>query len=384
MKKGLLLSVVASGFIFAGGNIAPAAPVVQPTVAPAACDFYGSIAARYEANSNAAGKKLFNKKLNKLFVGIDLGVEKQLGYGFGLGAEVAAIKGFKKVGEASPKETAELSQLYLTYKNGNTAIKAGRQALPKSLSPWAWTDSTANVKDNTFEGIVVVNTDLADTTLVGAWVAKAGTGADFKPVNGKNNKGLFMLTAQNKSIANTTLTGSLYFVTKPAKATVAWASAVTKAGSVDLGLQTVYAKASGSKATTAVAAFAKTNLNGLDIKLTGAYLKSGALTLAAGGSSAFWGNSFSAFGGDIDAVNSKQKIVRLDLGYALPYGKLDAGIAYDKNSGGTFDKKLGARVGYNFKVADVNARVEYRYVKTTGGDNASKKHRVRVQGVYKF
>jgi len=383
MKKGLLLSVVASGFIFAGGNIAPAAPVAAPAAAPAACDFYGSIAARYEANSNAAGKKLFNKKANKLFVGIDLGVEKQIGNGFGLGAEVAAIKGFSKVGEASPKETAELSQLYVTYKAGNTAFKAGRQALPKSLSPWAWTDSTANVKDNTFEGLVVVNTDVKDTVLVGAWIARAGSGATFKKVNGKDNKGLFAATAQYKGIANTTLTGSVYYVTKPVKATVAWASALTKAGSVDLGLQAVYGKASGSKATTAVAAFAKTNLNGVSAKLTGAYLKSGALTLAAGGTSAFWGNSFGAFGGDIDKVNSKQKIVRLDLGYALPYGKLDAGIAYDKNSGGSFDKKLGARVGYNFKVSNVNARVEYRYVKTTAS-TSTKKHRVRVQGVYKF
>ncbi|HGZ70549.1 MAG TPA: hypothetical protein ENK74_04045, partial [Nitratifractor sp.] len=89
MKKGLLLSVVASGFIFAGGNIAPAAPV--PAAAPAACDFWGSIGARYEfKDAGVSGKKFGDKKNNTWKTTVVLGVEKDLGYGFGFGAELAA------------------------------------------------------------------------------------------------------------------------------------------------------------------------------------------------------------------------------------------------------------------------------------------------------
>ena len=374
MKKGLLLSVVASGFIFAGGNIAPAAPVAAPAAAPAACDFYGSIAARYEANSNAAGKKLFNKKANKLFVGVDLGIDTQLGNGFGLGLEAAAIKGFDKVGEASPAETAELSQAYLTYKTGNTAIKAGRQALPKSLSPWAWTDNTLGRLATTFEGVVLVNTDVKDTTLVGAWIAKAGSGSSFGNVNGKNAKGLFAVAAQNKSVANTTLTGTLYYITEM-KAKSVWLSAETKAGSVDLGLQGAYAKASGATKSYAISAYAKTSLNGLGLKLVATHLDNGATPLNLAGTSGVWGVGM----GLVKGVESagKRNLILLGANYGLPSGKIYSNVGYE-----TKTKNIGARVGYKFKVAGVNAKVEYRYRK----DKASgkKDQRVRVQGVYKF
>jgi len=385
MKKGLLLSVVATGFIFAGGNIAPVAPVA-PQVAPAACDFWGQIGARYEFYKKSDKANKWGKEDNTWKTTVVLGVNKDLGYGFGLGAEVAATTGFGlKIVEPKTKESAELSEIYLTYKTGNTAIKAGRQALPKSLSPWAWTDSTLGRKDTTYEGVVVVNTDLADTTLVGAWIAKAGTGATFNNVNGKNAKGLFLLAAQNKSIANTTLTGSLYYVTE-AKITSAWASAETKAGSANLGLQVAYAKAKGSKATTAVAANVGTNFNGLDAKLTLAYIKAGGMTLNIGGTSAFWGNSFAAFGGDKLENGSKQTIARLDLGYKIDgYGKVYGGVAYDKVKDSKTDKMMAAALGYKFKVAGVNAHVQYRYIKKDMTNGTSvKQNRVRVEGVYKF
>jgi len=386
MKKGLLLSVVASGFIFAGGNIAPVQPVAQPQVAPAACDFWGTLAVRYDANKISTGANKWGKDDNLAAATLVMGVEKDLGNGFGFGAEMGAFKFFHSLGTKASGEKAEVSQAYLTYKNGNTAIKAGRQALPKSLSPWVWSDRTAGVLDNTFEGVVVVNTGLIkDTTLVGAWVSKVVDGATRTNVNGVNNTGAFMLTAQNKSIANTTLTGSIYYVTK-AKVTSAWASAETKAGNVDLGLQVAYAKQKGTKATTGVAAYAGTNFNGLDAKLTLAYLKSGAAPLAAGGISAFWGFSYYAIKGDIADLGSKQKIARLDLGYKIAgYGKVYGGVAYDKYSSSTTDKQLAARIGYDFKVGSVNAKVEYRYLKTDMTDGSSAKNqRVRVEGIYKF
>ncbi len=380
MKKGLLLSVVATGFIFAGGNIAPVAPVA-PQVAPAACDFWGQIGARYEFKDNGT-LKLGDKENNTWKTTVVLGVNKQIGYGFGIGAEVAATTqlGLNDIA-ADTDESAELSELYLTYKAGNTAVKAGRQALPKTLSPWAWTDSTLGRKDTTFEGVVAINTDLADTTLVGAWISKAGTGSTFNNVNGVNATGLFAIAAENKSIANTTLRGTLYYVTK-AKITSAWASAETKAANVNLGFQAAYVKAKGSKASLGLAAYAGTKFDALDAKLTVAFINDGAAPLCISGTSGFWGNSFAGgFGTTVSATGGKQKIARLDLSYPLANGKIYGGVGVDKPDNGK--TAVGGRVGYTFKIADVNAKVEYRYLKNKDFSDR-KDQRIRVEGVYKF
>ncbi len=389
MKKALLLSVVASGFIFAGGDIAPAAPVV-PAAAPAACDFWGSIGARYEFKDNG-DLKFGDKENNTWKTTVVLGVEKKLGYGFGFGAEVAATSqlGLKDIA-APMDENAELSELYLTYKTGNTAFKMGRQALPKSLSPWAWTDTTLNRKDITYEGIVVVNTDIQDTVLAGAWIARAGMDNSFVKVDTKDNKGLFAIAVQNKSLANTTLTATAYYINKPVKGTSVWASAETKAGSVDLGLQVAYSKLKGLglDKTIGVAGYIGGKLADVDAKLTLAYIDDGESTLVAtkalglGGSSGFWGSSFAgAFGGDVVAGN-KQKIARLDLGYKIPNaGKIYFSAAYDKPDSG--EKAYGAALGYKFKVSGIKGKVEYRYIKNKDFTKR-KDQRIRVEGVYNF
>jgi len=401
MKKGLLLSVVASGILFAGGNIAPVAPVAPaaPAAAPAACDFWGSLGFRYDANK--AGAFSFGDAANNAGVfTVDLGVEKELGYGFGFGAEVAgafAFDGkFNKLGEG-----AEISQLYVTYKTGNTAIKAGRQALPKAVSPWAWTDTTVGVKDNTFNALTVVNTDIANTTLVGAWVPQVANGSTNTKING-SNKGLFMLAGIYSGIANTTLSSSLYYMPKNGvngKAISVWAAATTKVNNFDLGLQVAYAKAdansmaqkvaslTNTKATVGIAAYAATEYNGFDAKLTLAYINAGNATLNLGGTSGFWGSvGYSNFGGDVNG--GKQKIAKLDLGYKLPYGKVFAGVAYDKTSGAGLtgpSKDLAGRLGYSFKVYGVNAKVEYRYTKNTlVNGTVNKAQKIRVEGIYKF
>jgi hypothetical protein len=104
-----------------------------------------------------------------------------------------------------------LSQAYLTYNVGNTMIKAGRQELPKSLSPMAFSEDW-NVFKNTYDAIVAINTDIKDTTLVAAYVNRNNSNpwdmGTFADLNGGD--GALMLTAQNKSIENVTLTGSYY------------------------------------------------------------------------------------------------------------------------------------------------------------------------------
>ena len=399
MKKSLLLSIAASAVVFAGGDIAPVQPV-QPTAAPAACDFWGSIGARYDANDVDGGLAFDDTENNVFLATVVLGVEKELGYGFGFGAEVAGL--FKTDGEfekfpGQDRETAELSQLYLTYKTGNTSIKAGRQALPKAVSPLAFSVRNVGMLERTYDGIVVVNTDIQDTTLVGAWIRSVADGSTDTKVG---DNGIFMLGAINKSIANTTLSTALYY----AKAgdnlakdlTSAWFAAETKVGSVDLGLQLAYSELKDLDETYGVAAYIGTKYNAFDAKLTVAYINDGVAPLslnryknptAYAPSSGFWGGTYRLFGGSTKVVGGTnvlgdQKIARLDVGYKIDgYGKVYAGVAVDKPENSAKETAIAARLGYKFNVKGVDAKIEYRYNK----DFDDVKHqRIRLEGIYKF
>jgi hypothetical protein len=114
--------------------------------------------------------------------------------------------------------------LNISKKIANTTVKIGRQELPKSLSPFAYSEDW-NVFKNTFDAILAINSDIPDTTLVGAYVG-GGTGMNLSstgnltPVlQGAGEAGnvavdgtAYMLTVQNKSIPMTTVTLSYYDV----------------------------------------------------------------------------------------------------------------------------------------------------------------------------
>ena len=364
MKKVMLLSVVASGLIYAGGDIAPVAPVA-PKVAPAACDFYGDIGFKFETKGKS--DDLFKKASNKFEISTKLGVNKQIGYGFGLGAEIKgkeSTKDFKKISTSS-----EFTKLFLTYKTGNTEFTLGRQALPKSLSPWAYSD------DSTYEGLVVKNTDLSDTTLVGAWIATWVDNDVRHKVNGKNNSGLLMGAVEYKGIANTTLRGTLYYVTK-AKTVSAWASAETKLDAAKLGLQVAYVKADAAKKSYAVAGYAGTSFSGLNVKLTGAYAditKNSPLSATGNDDVAVWGEGLV---GSFGNTTHKVKLVRLDADYKVGSGKLYSAVGYETEA-----KEVGAKLGYKFKINKISTKVEYKYNKV---DKAAATHKIKVEAKYKF
>jgi hypothetical protein len=121
-----------------------------------------------------------------------------------------------------------LSQLYIAKKVGNTTVKLGRQELPQSLSPLAYSEGW-NVFKNTFDAALVVNTDIPDTTLVGAYISATngnGFGNDMASFDDlRVNRSsvytgtetgdavageAYMLTAQNKSIPMATVTATYY------------------------------------------------------------------------------------------------------------------------------------------------------------------------------
>jgi hypothetical protein len=173
----------------------------------------------------------FNKDGSKANAGLQLDLSSNLGNGFGLGLQGSALNtlglednlvsatmqgGGGDTGNAS--NYFAMTKAYITKKAGNTLIKAGRQELPKSLSPFAFSESW-NVFKNTFDAAVLINSDIPNTTLVGAYVDRSNMNGAFGDLSefgdmagGAINNGAYMLTAQNKSLEGLTVTGSYYAI----------------------------------------------------------------------------------------------------------------------------------------------------------------------------
>ncbi len=218
MKKTLLLSVVASTMIMAGGDIAPVEPVVVEEVS--AWEFGGDLVAYTQTIDNPTllgSNDLFGGDTTSGLVGLSLRAANQDVFaGIGFGAEVSAIGRGDHNGYSNSNFGLQygnaLTQGYLTYGIDaiDTSIKVGRQHLPKSLSPFAFTEGWQAIK-NSFDAALVVNSSLPDTALVYAYVTKSNRSvADINNFKDINDDGVHMLTAQNKSIDGLTLTGTWY------------------------------------------------------------------------------------------------------------------------------------------------------------------------------
>ena len=261
MKKTLLLSVVASTMIMAGGDITPVEPVVvEPVAEVSGWEFGGQGVLYYQTLDGWGNKDLFDSGNSKAAAGVQVrAVNKDIIGGFGAGVEMSGISDFylyddvvaglvQNAGngldprnDGTVNSSAAFTQAYLTYGIGNTSIKVGRQLLPKALSPFAFSEGW-NVFKNSFEAALIVNTDITDTTLVGAYVWRSNSSlgnlnnfSDLSvldkaaPDVAVADNGVYMLTAQNKSIDKLTLTGTWYIAPEMVlgldDANVLWADA---------------------------------------------------------------------------------------------------------------------------------------------------------------
>jgi imipenem/basic amino acid-specific outer membrane pore len=153
----------------------------------------------------------------------------------------------RQVGAANGTEAQPfwIHEAYLDYVfTKNTDVKFGRMELD---TPLAFTERW-NATANSFEAIVAVNTDVPDTVLIGAWVAKGngatntlvhapqvfGSEATFNPYMAYdevgNAGGALAFAAINKSIPNTPVQAWFYNIYDVAQAV--WVQADTK---IDLG-----------------------------------------------------------------------------------------------------------------------------------------------------
>jgi hypothetical protein len=402
MKKTLLLSVVASGFLFAGGDIAPVEPaVVTPAPAPVAAPasnwkFSGQGVVYYQTDdagvSGAAVGDLFSQTASGANAGLQLTATNDNligGIGFGaqlnglgtLGLEEDVVSNVMQIAGAE-LNSAYFSQLYLTYGVDNTSIKVGRQELPKALSPFAYSEDW-NVFKNTYNAAVVVNTDIKDTVLVGAWVRDLNSNGmhadmnDFNKIDG--NDGVWMLTAQNKSIADLALTGSFYYANDVAN--IFWADAQYNAGVANIGLQggCIDLKAAGADTTTAFGAKVSGKVDMFNLSAAYAHVNNGGLPILnfGGTTSVLYTDTAlnQALGSNLNLDMDK---VAVSANADVLGGNLAAVYAYEEQGAADWNE---VDVVYSTNVTEnLNAAVAYVYSDVVAGDV----NLVRVVARYNF
>jgi len=262
-------------------SLAVIAVVGMMSVASADVDVdLGGQAVVYYQTSDASGTgDLFNQDSSLANFGLQLDATSDIGNGFGLGVQASALNasGLNKnlvsnVMQAGGGDLDDaenyfgITKAYLTKNIGKTTLKMGRQELPKSLSPLAFSEGW-NVFKNTFDAVVAINNDVPDTTVVGAYVSSSngnGIANDMTSFDdlagGAAEKGAYMLTVANKSVQNVPMTLSYYSLPSTDLSAV-WADVQAKQlGPVNVGLQggMVMNDASGGNDTT-----------GLGVKVSG-------------------------------------------------------------------------------------------------------------------
>ncbi len=203
----------------------------------------GEATVYYQTNDAAGNGDLFDQATSSANVGVQLNFDADLKNGFSFGSQLTYLgtAGLEKnlvVGTrqgvtdvptgltttSSNTNDLALTKFFVAKKVGNTTVKIGRQELPKSLSPFAYSEGW-NVYKNTFDAILAVNTDIPNTTIVGAYVSGGNnskndigntTNLDVVTTAGATNVGgtAYMLTAQTTAVPMATITASYYSLAK--------------------------------------------------------------------------------------------------------------------------------------------------------------------------
>lgn len=291
------------------------------------------------------------------------------------------------------RDASNISQLWLATTMGKTTVKAGRMELN---TPLIFTEKW-NLAYNTFESVVAVNTDLPDTSIVGAWIGKhnghgAGdnrqnvgggigdvrleggirlAGSPGRTVNmnsfrtfgfGQEANGAYAVGVTNKSIAATTLQAWYYNVVSVADAV--WLQADTKiAGMVTLGAQYATMSPSGrmNSSTNTAVDITSSNLQKSD------------------NDSSIWAVKAAV---DVAGVNLYAAYSQADKDGYLGFSNMstadktniytgDGSIYFDGvvTAPGVKTYKVGAKgsvAGFDLSAAYVNASKAYWYSHTTG------------------
>jgi len=371
------LSLLAN-IAFAGGDVAPVAPVVEAQK-PVADNFFktvdGYLRIGYQHDSGSITDAAIGGKLH---------VETKSWNGLSVGASfyTTHVIGGQNDGGSFPffdgdnKSYSILGEAYLLGQWGNTTIKIGRQELD---TPFADGDDNGMIP-NTFEVAVLVNKDLPDTTIVLAHVHKwSGVDADepskFTKMNG--NKGVQALGVIYEGIEGLALSGWYYRLKDFDVDSIAYIDAnyeaETNGFSYGVGLQFArqHYSAAGQKAASVYGVNASIGYGGFT--LSAAYNKSsGNAAINGFGGGPFYTSANimtiaeAGAGGKAYLVSAEYDASNLGISGLT----LSAGYLTLKDSAGAKTKELDLGASYAF---NDNLSLDIIYSKITdhiNGDNA--------------
>ncbi len=161
--------------------------------------FYGTGTENFQGEAGLKNE-LFSKESSYAEAGFSLGVTADLMENVKVGAKYQIMSQLgmdNSIADSSWSNSFEngsgaldteewMAEAWVEAKMGNTTAKVGRQIIE---TPLVFTE-TWSVDYNTFEAGVLVNEDISDTTIVGAWIGQSnGAGIDASPTGNITNKG---------------------------------------------------------------------------------------------------------------------------------------------------------------------------------------------------
>ena len=234
MKRVIMLSMVTSSLVLAGGDIVPTEPIVEVATSPTAETFTffnnvkakGEIRPRYEyvdTDNTTDNASAFTNRLM-------LGVSADLLQIDGLSTYLEAVnvtgsgdywdlshgdigdKGVYNV-VADPSQT-RITQAYVDYAFNKTLLRAGRQGVNLDNQRFIGTVNWRQMPQ-TYDAATIINNSVENLSLLAAYVWHVNTIFDddtVKPVGDGFDTGTVLLHASYKVMDALTLTGYAYMI----------------------------------------------------------------------------------------------------------------------------------------------------------------------------
>ena len=274
-----------------------------------------------------------------------------------------------------------MSEAYLAYSINNTSIKAGRQYISTPLVA----GSGSRILKQSFEGIVLVNTDISNTTLLAAYVDKYQNrtdGAGGTPEFEQFKDGAYTLYAKNTSIDNLSIQAQYAQIqdyTSTGDAKIAYLDASYKLNPITISAQT-WQSDNGDATNSDGALYAAKiagNISGLGLSAAYSISDDDADVLYGLGSATF--NSYVTPPITGDEFVADTKAYQLALAYELAMN-VGLNLSYSNWKPGSMadSSESNITVSYAYNKA-LSAKIMYSHL-----DNMDNDYQSRVYLSYKF
>jgi len=349
----------------------------------------GGKGAIYYQTNNSNNNNFLSQENSSANVGLQLDLKSDLGNGFGLGyqetflgtlgLEKSMVSNVRQHVSKDDLNAHSMTKLYVTKVIDNTQLKLGRQELPKSLSPLAFSESW-NVFKNTFDAMLIVNQDIVDTTLVGAYVSGSNhhdSLATFNDLsansatlgNGKGTftSGAYMLTIVNKSIDKLPITASYYALKDIANlksGSAVWLDIKANQMPVKFAFQVGQIDPSNHlKETTAFGAKFFTNVEDVALSLAYSFVNDGDVSLQNVGTGVKT-PLYTQMIGNQNFISSNSDSVVLKGSIKLPMGRIIAQYDITKDNSSSKNNYQELDLIYKFNALGTNMLLAYIGQKT--------------------